>query len=40
VFAAGVEHIGTGTATIERVSTERVVRIALEDGSTLVLTVF
>lgn len=40
VYPDGVERIGTGVATIERVSTERVVRVQLDDGSTLVLTIF
>lgn len=40
VYPDGTERVGTGVATIERVSTERVVRVQLDDGSTLVLTIF
>lgn len=36
----GYEHLGTGKAMIERVGTERVVKVDLGDGRTLVLTVF
>lgn len=36
----GYELLGTGTVTIERVGTDRIVRIPFGDGSTLVLTVF
>lgn len=36
----GYMHLGTGKAVIERSGTDRIVRVELEDGSTLVLTVF
>lgn len=39
-FPDGVEHIGTGTVSITRSGNDRIVRVALEDGSTLVITVF
>lgn len=39
-FPDGIEHIGTGTVSITRSGNDRIVRIALEDGSTLILTVF
>lgn len=40
VFPDGVEHIGTGTVSITRSGNDRIVKIALDDGSTLILTVF
>lgn len=40
VFPSGYEHLGTGAATIERSGTDRIVRVTLEDGSTIVITVF
>ncbi len=38
--SAGYEHIGTGITTIERSGSDRVVRVALEDGSTIIITVY
>lgn len=40
VFHDGVEHIGIGKVSITRSGSDRIVKVALEDGSTLVLTVF
>jgi hypothetical protein len=37
---AGYEHIGTGVTTIERSGTDRIVRVVLEDGSTIIITVY
>lgn len=40
VFHDGVEHIGTGTVSITRSGNDRIVKVALEDGSILIITVF
>lgn len=36
----GYEHIGTGATSIERSGTDRIVKVALEDGSTIIITVY
>lgn len=38
--ADGYEHIGTGETAIERSGTDRIVRVEIEDGSTIIITVF
>lgn len=38
--ADGYEHIGTGATTIERSGSDRVIRVALENGSTIIITVY
>jgi hypothetical protein len=36
----GFGHLGKGTAEITRAGSSRIVRVLIEDGSTLVITVF
>lgn len=36
----GYEPIGTGVAAITRSGTDRIVRVLLEDGSTLIITIY
>lgn len=38
--ADGYEHLGTGVTSIERSGTDRIVRVALDDGSTIIITVY
>lgn len=40
ISADGYEHIGTGVTAIERSGSDRVVRVALTDGSAIIITVY